>query len=291
MELRHLRYFVAVADAGSFSAGARRAFVTQPTLSAAIAALEAELGFAVLERGSRGVTLTSRGEEILAIARSILRETEQLKAASRAASRQRPLRLGVLSTLSPQFVSHILGRLRDFEAGATWHFEDASLDKLRQRLAAGRYDAILTNLGARQRGHCQLQLATDAQALAVHARSHPHRRVSPATLADQPLIVRVHCEQLQAASRILEAWKVRPKVVARTDSDARALEMVAAGLGFCLMPDSFSHPAVRMLRPEGVHLHRRLGLEWIKGAASGWFDRSEERLAKSLRQRRRAAVS
>src|SRR5258707_1239654 len=54
MDFKQIRYFVAIAEAGSFSAGARRAFVTQPTLSAAIAALEAELGFALLERhGSR----------------------------------------------------------------------------------------------------------------------------------------------------------------------------------------------------------------------------------------------
>src|SRR5438876_1279306 len=93
------------------------------------------------------------------------------------------------------------------------------------------------------------QLRLPMAALAVSARAFPHGPVSPEILAGQPLIVRVHCEQLQSASRILDAWKVRPKVVAQTDSDARALAMVAAGLGFCLMPDSFEHPEVRMLRP------------------------------------------
>jgi LysR family hydrogen peroxide-inducible transcriptional activator len=97
-------------------------------------------------------------------------------------------------------------------------------------------------------------------------------------LAGQPLIVRVHCEQLQSASRILDAWKVRPHVVAQTDSDARALAMVAAGLGFCLMPDSFEHPEVRMLRPEGVDLPRRLGFEWVKGGGDGWLDRALDAL-------------
>jgi len=115
-------------------------------------------------------------------------------------------------------------------------------------------------------------------ALAVSARAFPRGPVSPEILAGQPLIVRVHCEQLQSASRILDAWKVRPKVVAQTDSDARALAMVAAGLGFCLMPDSFEHPEVRMLRPEGVDLPRRLGFEWVKGGADGWLDRALDRL-------------
>ena len=68
-------------------------------------------------------------------------------------------------------------------------------------------------------------------------------------------------------------------VVAQTDSDARALAMVAAGLGSCLMPDSFEHPEVRMLRPEGVELPRRLGFEWVKGGGDGWLDRALDRLS------------
>ncbi len=95
---------------------------------------------------------------------------------------------------------------------------------------------------------------------------------SRTTLSGQPLIVRVHCEQLQSASRILDKWKVQPRVIARTDSDSRALAMVAAGLGFCLIPDSFVHPEARLLQPDGVNLQRRLGLEWVKNAADGWLD-------------------
>jgi DNA-binding transcriptional LysR family regulator len=278
MDFKQIRYFVSVAEAGSFSAGARRAFVTQPTLSAAIAALEAELGFALLERHARGVRLTPRGEEVLETARSILRQTERLKAASGGKPPARPLRLGILPTIAPALVAQCIARLRAIEPGRFWRSEDAPLPKLQQRLANGRYDVVLTALGPAARGHRQSQLAADRQALAVSARTFPRGPVSPEILAGQPLIVRVHCEQLQSASRILDAWKVRPQVVAQTDSDARALAMVAAGLGFCLMPDSFEHPEVRMLRPEGVDLPRRLGFEWVKGGGDGWLDRALDRL-------------
>jgi DNA-binding transcriptional LysR family regulator len=274
MDFKQIRYFVAVAEAGSFSAGARRAFVTQPTLSAAIASLEAELGFAVLERHARGVRLTAKGEEALETSRAILRQAERLKAASGGKPRGRPLRLGILPTIAPAFVTDCIGRLQGLDPGRSWRTEDAPLAKLRERLASGRYDIILTALGPAARGHRQLELAADRQALAVSARAFPRGPVSPEILAGQPLIVRVHCEQLQPASRILDAWKVRPRVVAQTDSDARALAMVAAGLGFCLMPDSFEHPEVRMLRPEGVELTRRLGLEWVRGGGDGWLDRA-----------------
>jgi LysR family hydrogen peroxide-inducible transcriptional activator len=278
MDFKQIRYFVSVAEAGSFSAGARRAFVTQPTLSAAIAALEAELGFALLERYARGVRLTPRGEEVLETSRSILRKAEQLKAASGGKPPGRPLRLGILPTISPAFVAQCIARLRAIEPGRFWRSEDAPLPKLQQRLSNGHYDVVLTVLGSPARGHRQSELAADRQALAVSARTFPRGPVSPEILAGQPLIVRVHCEQLQSASRILDAWKVRPHVVAQTDSDARALAMVAAGLGFCLMPDSFEHPEVRMLRPEGVDLPRRLGFEWVRGGADGWLDRALDRL-------------
>jgi DNA-binding transcriptional LysR family regulator len=278
MDFKQIRYFVAIAEAGSFSAGARRAFVTQPTLSAAIAALEEELGFALLERHARGVRLTPRGEEVLETSRSILRKAEQLKAVSGGKPSGRPLRLGILPTIPPAFVAQCIARLRAIEPGRFWRTEDASLPKLQQRLANGRYDVVLTALGSPARGHRQSELAADRQALAVSARAFPRGPVSPEILAGQPLIVRVHCEQLQSASRILDAWKVRPHVVAQTDSDARALAMVAAGLGFCLMPDSFEHTEVRMLRPEGVDLPRRLGFEWVKGGGDGWLDRALDRL-------------
>jgi DNA-binding transcriptional LysR family regulator len=272
MDLKQIRYFITVADAGSFSAGAKLAFVTQPTLSAAIAGLEGELGFALFEREARGISVTTKGLDALEIARSILRETERLKAPSRDRQPGKRLRIGLLPTLPPALVTATLTRLKAFDPARTWQMEDAPLAKLRQRLANGRYDVVLTHLATPERGHRQHELATDRQALAVSSRAYPRGRISPEILSGQPLIVRVHCEQLQSASRILDQWKVRPRVIARTDSDGRALAMVAAGLGFCLIPDSFVHPHVRLLRPDGVNLQRRLGLEWVMNAADGWLN-------------------
>jgi DNA-binding transcriptional LysR family regulator len=272
MDLKQVRYFIAVADAGSFSAGAKRAFVTQPTLSTAIAALERELGFALFEREARGISLTTKGLDALETARSILRETERLKAPSQDRQAGKRLRIGLLPTLPPEFVTATLTRLNGLGPARTLQMEDAPLAKLRQRLASGRYDVVLTHLATPVRGHRQRELATDRQALAVSARAFPRGRISPEILSGQPLIVRIHCEQLQSASRILDEWKVHPRVIARTDSDSRALAMVAAGMGFCLIPDSFVHPEVRLLRPDGVNLQRRLGLEWVKNAADGWLD-------------------
>jgi DNA-binding transcriptional LysR family regulator len=160
-------------------------------LSTAIAALERELGFALFEREARGISLTTKGLDALETARSILRETERLKAPSQDRQAGKRLRIGLLPTLPPEFVTATLTRLNGFGPARTWQMEDAPLAKLRQRLANGHYDVVLTHLATPARGHRQCELATDRQALAVSARAFPRGRISPEILSGQPLIVRI----------------------------------------------------------------------------------------------------
>ncbi len=282
MDLRQIRYFIAVADAGSFSAGARRAFVTQPTLSGAIAALEKELGHRLFERRARGVTLTAEGNRCLAHARGVLRESKSMKTAGADAAPAKPVRVGLLPTLPSKLLTDLLDLLQSVRPSQHVAVEDAPSAALAQRLANGRYDAVLTSLDKPKPGRRQIRIGRDTLALAVPRQMSRPRKVTPRILHGHPLIVRVHCEQLQASSRILDNWGVRPQVIARTDSDARALAMVAAGLGACLMPDSIRHTDVAFLRPEGVNLPRQLGLEWIKGSAGDWFDGLDGSLRKTF---------
>ena len=78
MELRHLRYFVAIAEEGSFTAAAERLWVAQPGLSSQIRRLEAELGLRLFERHTRGVTLTPEGTLVLERARVALAAAQLL---------------------------------------------------------------------------------------------------------------------------------------------------------------------------------------------------------------------
>jgi DNA-binding transcriptional LysR family regulator len=86
-ELRHLRYFVAVAEALSFTQAAERLHIAQPALSATIRQLETELGVELLERTSRKVRLTSAGELLLERARATLASAEETFAVVRDAGR------------------------------------------------------------------------------------------------------------------------------------------------------------------------------------------------------------
>ena len=266
MDFRQIRYLVAVADAGSFTAGAKRAFVAQPTLSAAIAALEKELGTKLFERQARGVALTAEGQRAVAHARNVLKAIREMRH-DKPAMGARRIRLGLLPTLPPGLPAEVVTRLAFLNPEIECSCEDAPLAVLDRRLEAGKYDAVVGLLGPGEaRGRRFQQLGADRLALAYPAAGAPKGQVTPQILHEQPLVVRTHCEWLQAASRILDRHRVRPRVVAQTESDARALDYVASGLGACLMPTSFQRPDVVFVTVRGVQLERRIGLIWRRGS-------------------------
>ena len=84
MELRHLRYFVAVAEQGSVSKAARHVHVSQPALSRQIRDLEADLGVPLFDRVARRVELTAEGEDLLRHGRDVLAQAESVRERARA---------------------------------------------------------------------------------------------------------------------------------------------------------------------------------------------------------------
>ena len=100
MELRQLRYFVAVADTGNISRAARKIFLTQPALSRQIKALEEEVGQCLLERHAHSVRLTPAGEVMLHEARELLRLADQAVERVKASGTGGRLRIGYAPTLA-----------------------------------------------------------------------------------------------------------------------------------------------------------------------------------------------
>src|ERR1700758_4284364 len=96
MELRHLRYFIAVAEERSFSRAAEKLHVSQPPLSRQMRDLEAELGVKLLDRNRQGVRLTPRGTAVLAKARALGRDADMFKAEAKVLDKEihEELRLG-----------------------------------------------------------------------------------------------------------------------------------------------------------------------------------------------------
>jgi LysR family transcriptional regulator, hydrogen peroxide-inducible genes activator len=145
--LRQMQYLIAIADNGKFGDAARAVNVSQPSLSAQIAEMEASLGVQLVERSRRGAMLTAAGEELVRRARNILREVEDLKAVAkfgRSALSGR-LRLGVLPTIGPYLLPlasrELHKRFPDLRLSVR---EERTVD-LDEHLQAGDFDTIISS--------------------------------------------------------------------------------------------------------------------------------------------------
>ena len=145
MNLRDLKYIIAVADTRHFGKAAQRCFVSQPTLSGQIKKLEDELGVVIFERTNRSVTVTSVGEEILRYARQMMEQADAIRSVS-AAQRDPlsgPLRVGAIPTISPYLMPLILAPLKQQHPELKLVLSEETTDQLLQRLRNHEIDAAL----------------------------------------------------------------------------------------------------------------------------------------------------
>ncbi|WP_293876981.1 MULTISPECIES: LysR family transcriptional regulator [unclassified Sphingomonas] len=258
----HLRYFLAVVDSGNFSRAATACNVSQPTLSVGIAKLEASLGKTLFNRTNRRVELTEAGSRLVSHARMIetgfaTAEREVVGSVSLST-----VRLGVLATTPRRWIEAFLAVQRAASGSDRIEIVEGKEQDLRSRLARGRIDVALTILrdgDAAGGGH---HLLTEGYSLALGA-SHPlaaRESVRIEELANDPMIVRRHCELLPETSRFFTAQGIRPFFPARTTSDDKALGYVRAGLGLTVMPDSFRDPGIARVRLDGFDFTRDIGL-------------------------------
>jgi DNA-binding transcriptional LysR family regulator len=181
MELRHLRYFLAVADAGSFTAAAGRLHVVQPALSQQIRALERELGVTLLDRGARTRGLTEAGRRFAFRARAILAEAqvaaEEMTAFAGAA--KGTVRFGsALQSLTEGRLAASLAKFHARHAGLRVEFRETHTSGLLDLLLRGELDLALVHL-------------RDGDAPAVAVPDTPPGALEVERLYDEPLVLAV----------------------------------------------------------------------------------------------------
>ena len=144
--LRQMQYIIAIADTGKFGDAARSVNVSQPSLSAQLAEMEAGLGVELVERSRRGAILTPAGEELVRRARSILRDVEDLKAVAKLGRTELSgrLRLGVLPTIGPYLLPLATGPLRARYPDLRLSVREERTVDLDEHLQAGLFDTVIS---------------------------------------------------------------------------------------------------------------------------------------------------
>jgi DNA-binding transcriptional LysR family regulator len=261
-ELYQLRYFLAVVETGNFTKAAARVFVTQPTLSAGIKKLESHLDTQLFHRSSKRVFLTDAGTRFLKRAKSIMYECNQATQELKHVEEKQVLRLGTLRTIPGALVSNLLGDFRRARGGAVIELFEGTEQEMINRLDEGSIDMAMTILRGGEQQGAVTTLFEEGYCLAI-ADDHPlasHDRISGEQLANDNMVVRTRCEVLSETSRYFTDRNVRPRLVYRTELDERALDMVAAGLGATVMPQSYARQGVSKITLVGFNFRRVIGL-------------------------------
>jgi LysR family hydrogen peroxide-inducible transcriptional activator len=241
MNLRDLRYFVALADTRHFGKAAERSFVSQPTLSAQIKKLETYLGVQLIERQPRKVTLTEMGARILPLARSILQESDEI--VSLARNDHDPLsgklKVALIPTIGPYLLPVVTRKLRKQLPRLKLMLYEYQTQPLLEKLRAGDIDLGILALPVPLDGLEARPLYDEDFTLAVPSNS-PLAKRSSVKLDDLTgetllLLEDGHClrdQALDVCSRI----DVKESEDYRATSLETLRQMVAAGLGITLLP-------------------------------------------------------
>lgn len=268
MELQQLRLFLAAAESESFTRGAERAFVSQPALSASISKLESEMGVKLFTRNKRNVVLTPAGRKLLKRAKLIVGECSKAKEELRHHDDERILRLGVINTLSIDYVTRLVEQYRRDNPSLILNVIDATAVEIERLEKEGRIDLALTVLPVNPVvGRTFIyarELFREAYVVAM-TRDH-HLSQSPSVsiedLASEPFISRSHCEHRRVIQALLKSRNLRLNSIYLTSQDDRALALVRAGIGVAIIPEHYATSDIATLPLRDSQEQRSIGFEW-----------------------------
>ena len=292
MTLTELKYVVALAQERHFGRAAQKCFVTQPTLSLALAKLEDELGMKLFERTKNEVLVTARGQQIVEQARRVLDEVGKIQQLARGGQDQLSgaLRLGVIPTIGPYLLPDLIPILHKRAPGMPLSIEENLTGNLAPMLRDGELDVVIIALPFALPGVKTQLVYEEPFSVVVPEGHHWQKRkgVKPSELSEEHLLVlnNGHCFRDQ----VLEACPGQSNTALPEGRAGSSLEtirnMVASGLGVSVLPTSALTPryASRLLRvvPFSSPVpSRKVALAWRQS-----FDRpaAVEALAEAIRQ-------
>ena len=241
MQMQQVRYFHAVAEELNFTRASEKCNVSQPSLSRAIKLLEEELGGPLFRREPSRTLLTELGRMVRPYLETVYDQSQAVKRLSQDfLSNKVPLKLGIMSTISPAEVVDLIAGVKARHTGIELKLCDTSARELRERLLSGDLDLVIYALPGQKSDESlhSIPLFREQMVIAVH-RGHrlANERVFPVRqLNGETYIHRVNCEFTGYADNILKEQGVTCNPTYWSERDDWTLAMVAAGLGFGFMP-------------------------------------------------------
>ncbi|HZQ67304.1 MAG TPA: LysR substrate-binding domain-containing protein [Terriglobales bacterium] len=245
MELRHLRYFVAVAEERNFSRAALKLHIAQPPLSQQIRSLEHDLGVQLLLRNSRGVELTAAGKHFLGEAQQILAQADRAKYLARRVAQGQAgciqVACGPIASLA--VLPPVLARFRQSHPQVDLQVHDMLTDPALDALLRGSVDVVFGLAPFESEGVQSEIVYRDRLTVAV-PKGHALSRLSRVDLRDcagEQFVVIARSTSTRAYEMGMELCRragFRPEVIHEVNGIQSQLTLISAGFGFGLVPSS-----------------------------------------------------
>ena len=275
MELRQLRYLVALAEEGSFTRAAESEHIAQPAVSQQIRRLEDEVGVPLVERTTRRVSLTEAGELLVVRARRIMGEIEAAEIELQALRGMYAghVTIGAMHTMGPVDVSLALALFAERHPNVQLTVREHSSEEMASMLRADELDLAFLSVTERVESHGlglhQLVSEELVVLLPPEHRLARRKQVRMAQLADEPFVsfregARLR-ELLMAAAR---SANFEPRITLESNESQRVRRLVSRGLGVAILPRSDAEdPGAEVAVAELVEpsLSRDITLAWREG--------------------------
>lgn len=240
MDIRQLKYFIAVAEEGHIGRASERLHLSQPALSRQIQLMERAMGAELFIRTPRGVALTQVGELLLRDAREIVQMSQQAVERVRQASRGTIGRIdiGVFGTACFDYVPRLLATLHANYPDVTFAVHSVVPDQLLPSLRQRRVLAMFERMVINEPDIASVVVAREPLFIAIR-EDHPLAKqdiVDVASLRHEPLIVGRASNRVHGTVQICQDHGFRPNIVGEADNLTMRIVTVASGIGSCIVP-------------------------------------------------------